>query len=98
MVKDFGQTGFTFSNDFITNAEIPVLSCNGLIDNPTNPFTGNPIVSQLNDSINFRYFASSAHNVSDNNGNTFLPGQWFTYNPSSGDIYDQSAWSYYGEG
>lgn len=98
MVKDFGQTGFTFSNDFITNAEIPVLSCNGLIDNPTNPFTGNPIVSQLNDSINFRYFASSAHNVSDNNGNTFLPGQWFTYDPSSGDIYDQSAWGYYGEG
>ncbi|MBQ7274536.1 MAG: membrane protein insertase YidC [Clostridiales bacterium] len=98
MVKDFGDTGFTVTDDFITNAETPIFAFDELIDNPVNPFTGNPIVSQLNDPNSFRYLVSGAHNVTDNNGNTFQPGEWFTYDPASGNIYTQSAWEYYGEG
>jgi len=98
MVKDFGQTGFTESDVFITNADTPRIALEGLIDNPVNPFTGNPVSSQLNNAQDFLYFSSASHNVSVNNGNTFDPGVWYTFDPSSGDIFDQSAWDYYAEG
>jgi hypothetical protein len=56
------------------------------------------MVSQLYHPQDFLYFSSPLHNPSQNNGNTYAPGEWFTYDPTSGDIYDQSAWGYYGEG
>ncbi len=97
MVKDFGATGFTTSNEFMVNAETPVIATNGLIDNPVNPFTGNPITSQLDSASDNMYFISEIHSVTVNNGNQFLPGSWFTYDPSSGDILDMSAWTYQGD-
>ena len=98
MVKDFNSSGFSTCDDFITNAETPIIAFDGLIDNPTNPFTGNPIESQLNHADDFLYFYSGFHNVEENNGNTFLPDDWYTYDPSSGDIFDESAWTFYGTG
>lgn len=97
MVKDFGSTGFTVSEDFMINAETPVLATEGIIENPVNPFTGNPIVSQLDEASDNMYFVSEIHNVTVNNGNQFLPGSWYTYDPSSGDILDQTAWVYRGD-
>ena len=96
MVKDFGATGFNVSDDFITNAETPVLAFDGLIEDPVNPFTGNPIVSWLDRPEDLLFFASDNHNVYDNNGNTYTPGDWYSYDPSSGDIFDESAWEYEG--
>lgn len=96
MVKDFGATGFTVCDDFIVNAETPYIAVNGLIDNPTNPFTGNGILSRTDEADSFRYFVSEYHNPSQNNGNTFIPGDWYSYDPSVGDIYDLSGWSYLG--
>ena len=98
MVKDFGASGFTVSDEFIINAETPLIAVDGLIEDPVNPFTGNAMVSQLYHPQDFLYFSSPLHNPSRNNGNTYAPGEWFTYDPASGDIYDQSAWGYYGEG
>ena len=98
MVKDFGASGFTVSDEFIINAETPLIAVDGLIEDPVNPFTGNAMVSQLYHPQDFLYFSSPLHNPSQNNGNTYAPGEWFTYDPASGDIYDQSAWGYYGEG
>ena len=43
MVKDFGSTGFTICEDYMTNADVPYLTTLGIIDNPVNPFTGNPL-------------------------------------------------------
>ena len=40
LVKDFGSTEFTISDEFMTNADVPTLATQGLIENPTNPFTG----------------------------------------------------------
>ena len=97
MVKDFDAEGFTVCDEFITNAETPVLALDGIITDPVNPFTGNPLVSELNNADGFSYFSSPEHNVTRNNGNTFIPGSWFRYNASAGDIYDTSAWSYEGE-
>ncbi|MCL2479848.1 MAG: sulfatase-like hydrolase/transferase, partial [Treponema sp.] len=47
MVKDFNQDGPFVINkdDFMTNADMPTLMLQGIIDNPVNPFTGNPINS-----------------------------------------------------
>lgn len=45
MVKDFDSTGFTVSDEFMTNADTPTLAMEGLIANPVNPFSGNKIDS-----------------------------------------------------
>ena len=96
MVKDFGATGFNVCDDFIMNADTPAIAVSGIIDEPVNPFTGAPIVSELDNAQSFRYFSSEVHNVTQNNGNTFVPGDWYSYDPSVGDIYDLSGWSYLG--
>ena len=44
MVKDFGGSGkLSESSDFMTNADVPLLALKGIVDNPINPFTGNPL-------------------------------------------------------
>jgi len=45
MVKDFNAKGFTTSDAFMTNADVPTLSFEGLVESPVNPYTGNPINS-----------------------------------------------------
>ena len=52
LVKDFGATGFTTSDTFMTNADVPTLAMAGLIENPVNPFTGNPINSSFKEEKN----------------------------------------------
>jgi len=47
LFKDFNSHGALLINkDFMTNADVPFFTLNGLIENPTNPFTGNPITTQ----------------------------------------------------
>ena len=96
MVKDFGAEGFTVSDQFITNAETPAIALDGIVNDPVNPFTGNPIVSRLGDADSFRYFSSTQFNPSDAQTCTFEPGDWFSYNPDYGNVYDVSAWDYQG--
>jgi len=45
MVKDFNSQGFTVSDEFMSNADTPTIAMDGLINNPINPYTGNPINS-----------------------------------------------------
>lgn len=94
MVKDFNETGFTVSDSFIVNSEVPYIATNGLIDNPINPFTGNPITSQIDHANNFRYFVYECPNPSDNLGYTYNPGYWYSYDTSSEDIFDTNSWNY----
>ncbi len=47
LVKDFHATGYLqVDATFMTNADVPSLSVAGLIENPVNPFTGNPITME----------------------------------------------------
>lgn len=53
MVKDFAdapgnktEDELVTSNEFMTNADVPLLAMEGLIDNPVNPFTSNPITDE----------------------------------------------------
>ena len=44
MVKDFNASGETITDmTFMSNADVPSLALDGIIDNPVNPFTGNAI-------------------------------------------------------
>jgi YidC/Oxa1 family membrane protein insertase len=44
MVKDFDAGGpIRTDNTFMSNADVPTLALRGLINNPINPYTGNPI-------------------------------------------------------
>ncbi|MCF0130874.1 MAG: sulfatase-like hydrolase/transferase, partial [Pseudobutyrivibrio sp.] len=43
MVKDFGCDSFAVSSEFMSNADVPTLAMEGIIDNPVNPFTQQPI-------------------------------------------------------
>lgn len=90
MVKDFGSTGFTTSDEFMTNADVPTLAFNELIDNPVNPATGNAVNNAEKYSHDQYIILSDKKYVTDNNGNTFLPGLWLTVHDS---IWDKDNWA-----
>ena len=94
MVKDFDSHGFTVSDEFMTNADVNTLATDDLIDNPTNPFTGNPINSDAKNAEKLTVFYSDKCNLEDNHGNTFVPGKWFTVHDNP---YDLNNWEYIGE-
>ena len=89
MVKDFGAKGFTVSEDLMTNADTPALATSGLVKDPVNPFTGNPISTNGKNGPQ-TVFYSDIINVDENNGNTFLPGAWLTV---KGNPHDPANWS-----
>ncbi len=70
MIKDFKSNNFTISDEFMTCADVPTEAFKGIIDNPVNPFTGNPInEDRKNDDV--LYGISTEWSVEKNNGNTF---------------------------
>ncbi|MCQ2528384.1 MAG: membrane protein insertase YidC [Saccharofermentans sp.] len=71
MVKDFNSTGFIVSDEFMTNADTPVIAMDGIIQNPVNPYTGNPIVDSDKHSGIIRICASHEYFTNRNNGNVF---------------------------
>lgn len=90
MVKDFDSEEFTTSEEFMTNGDVPTLATQGVIDNPTNPFTG----KQINNNEKFAHdqyiFGSDEWSIADNSGNTFIPGIWFSVHD---DMRDINNWS-----
>lgn len=93
MVKDFNSQEFTVNDSFMTNADTPALAMEGLINNPVNPYTGNPITTDGKNGDGVRVFFSFDWNTSHNNGKTFLPGYWFTVRD---DVFDPDNWEYLG--
>lgn len=77
MVKDFNADGFSFSDAFMTTADVPTLATNGVIENPKNPFTGNSIHSAHKKENATYVFFSWDWDTNVNNGNQFLPGDWY---------------------
>lgn len=89
MVKDFNATGFTTSDEFMTNADTPTLALEGLIDEPVNPFTGNTIDNSEKTAHEQYVFYSDIWSVDENNGNVFLPGDWYAVH---GDTWNADNW------
>lgn len=94
LVKDFDSHGFTVSDEFMTNADTAYLATRGLIEDPVNPFTGNPIDTAYKDDGEVMVFASHEYMINENNGSTYIPGPWYSV---SGDMRDMDNWEYEGE-
>lgn len=91
MVKDFGTTEFSVSNEFMTNADVPTLAVKDIIENPINPFTGK-LISNDEKSLHPQIITSSHHfDVVKNNGTTFdtSDGHWFSVHD---DIFKEENW------
>ena len=90
MVKDFNQSGFTVSDDFMTNADVPTLATNDVISEPVNPFTGERITSDEK-MLHPQYVLSSPYyDVHYNNGNQFIAGKWYAVTE---DVWNKNNWS-----
>lgn len=89
MVKDFESEGFTTSDTFMTNGDVPTLAVKDLIDDPRNPFTGKALDSSEKEAPVQYIFSSRKWNVDNNNGNTFLPGKWYSVHD---DMRDKDNW------
>lgn len=96
MVKDFNATGFTTSNEFMTNADVPTLAMSGVVDTPVNPFTDSPVNSSAKTENNqlvtlTEHFDTS---MSTNNGTMFdtSDAPWYSVHDN---IFDRSDWTRY---
>ena len=89
MVKDFNQKGFTTSDEFMTNADVPTLAMKDVIDNPVNPFTKKPINSDEKYGKDLYIFASCQWDTTINNGNVFFPDEWLSVKDN---IWNKNNW------
>ena len=94
MVKDFDATGFTADGTFMTNADVPLLALSGIVDDPVNPATGNPLTDDEKYAEEHHVQWPSEWSTSENNGNVFKPGEWFCL--TGDNALDGSSWSYLG--
>ena len=90
MYKDFDSRGFSIDEQFMTNADVPILAMAGLIDHPHNPFTGNPVSSEEKNALYHDVQYNNEFRVEDNNGNVFFPGSW--YRLYGGNIFSLADW------
>jgi len=93
LVKDFNGTGFTVSDEFMTNADTPSLALDGLISSPVNPFTGKPIDQALKEGDQYIYISGSG-SVLKNNGTKLEEDdrRWLTVHDN---IFDKENWGEY---
>ena len=89
MVKDFGGDTFSWNDVFMTIADVPTLATNGLIANPTNPFTKNLISSDEKTAHEQYVVETYDWDVKTNDGETFLPCDWYTVHD---DIWNKDNW------
>ena len=95
LVKEINATGFTVSDEFMTNADTPFLAVRGLIEDPVNPFTGNPISMLPKSEGPILVSGSHEYDIQFNNGYVFTPGPWYEV---QGNVLDPDCWEYGGEG
>ena len=89
LVKDYDSKGFRTDRTFMTIADVPSIAMEGVIENPTNPFTGK-LINQDRKEEGVQYISGSdIWDVNTNNGNTFLPGPWYSVHD---DVFDVRNW------
>lgn len=93
MVKDFNQEGFKTDYTFMTNGDVPELATKDVVKDAKNPFTGRPISGYSKEGPQM-LFQTNDWNVTINNGNKFLPGDWYSVHD---DIFDLNNWKFEGK-
>ena len=91
MVKDFDSNKeWTTDMTFMTNADVPVLAMDGLIKNPVNPFTGNPVTDEMKKNGPLLVTNSDNWRLEVNNGYVFKTGDtWYSVHDN---LYDMNNW------
>ena len=92
MVKDFDSSGFSISDEFMTNADVPSLATKDLMDSPKNPFTGKKI-NNSEKTAHDQLVIATAQNYLLNN-TTFPSSRWYSVHDS---IWDKKNWKLYAE-
>ena len=79
------------SDEFMTNADVPTLALQGLMEEPTNPFTGNLITNAAKADGNLMLTTADGFDESID-GKVFNTenGVWYTFIGT--DIFDKSSW------
>ena len=89
MVKDFDAHGFETSDEFMTNADVPTLATQGVIEGATNPFTGVAITSDEKYAHDQLVTSSQNWETSENNTFDTTDSPWYSVHD---DIFDPSNW------
>lgn len=93
MVKDFNMDGPVQTNTaFMTNADVPMLALDRIIENPVNPFTGKPITGTAKTEP-LQISISHEFQVGRDKGNTFPASQWYMLQPGGETLFDPSRWT-----
>ncbi len=95
MVKDFNATEYTTDDTFMTTADVPTLAVSGVVENPVNPYTGNPINSDEKTAHRQYISLSDQWDININNGNRYIASNWASveadmWNPDNWHFYDKS--------
>ena len=78
----------------MTLADTPYLATEGIISNPTNPFTGNEITMDDKQGPQ-RIISSGLMDINANSGTVFAESDWYTV---QSDIWNKDNWKYAGRG
>ena len=91
MIKDFGSNEYSVSDTFMTNADVPSEAFKGIIDNPVNPFSGNPI-DESGKEVDEIHCMLTEWDIDKNHGNTFTDPIWFTLKNKY--MFDENNWTF----
>ena len=94
MFKDFGKKGFSISNEFMTNADTPILAMRGIINDPVDPFTGVPMDDSEKRAHNQYVTPSHNSNIEGTNNADAIAFDtsdtpWYTVHDN---VFDRSDW------
>jgi YidC/Oxa1 family membrane protein insertase len=91
LYKDFDSHGtLSINDDFMTNADVPFFTLNGLLENPVNSFTGNPITTRPKE--NGIFITTNHSSMTGSHGKyvfNIKNNQWIYLHDS---IYEASNW------
>lgn len=91
LIKDFdGNFLLQTDKSFMTNADVPSFAFKGIVEDPVNPFTGNPVNTNTKQGI-LKVNTSSRWMPNSHNANTFRidPDEWYTVHKN---IFDADNW------
>jgi YidC/Oxa1 family membrane protein insertase len=91
MVKDFNSDSqLTIDQKFMTNADVPLIAAQGLIENPLNPFTGKELTSEKDSGIIIT--SSLIHNLDEHSSHSYTikPDEWLFVKDN---IFDPVNWT-----
>ena len=94
LFKDFGEKGLKRDDAFMTNADAPSMLLQGLVENPVNPFTGNPVTNEAKEKEEMVVTTSYNWKPEKNNSPTLPPVPWYSVKDR---VLDASCWSKLGE-